>query len=455
MKNSSATNVSYLSHDKDTKNISGNGDVFKDIENDNILNQFDFESDKKKFDESIYQNLPNYLRNAVGVLTDDIEKEVFFFGAIGVISGILPNIQGFYDSKHYTPHIYSFLVGKYGEGKGILTKARELASKIQQAKMADYDSEMAEYEYDGEKGVIPKRKFIFIPANNSKSGIVRLLKESEEKGIMFLTEADTLSDILKQDFGNFSDILRGLFHHEGYEQYRTTNDEYSYIEKGYLAVVMSGTYDQLIKLIPTIENGLFSRFLYYHFNPPKGIFKNVFHNDKQKYTSLFDNLSDDYFQIYKKLSALDESIEFSLTEKQQDIFHIQFQKWKTELSDLTDGDLDGSVNRLGLIAFRIMMQFTTLRMLENNEDFLPNKIICNDIDFITALRIIQISKNNALEVYKFIPKKKSKYKTMNTTSLKTIVAKFLNNFNKQQFSSRKLALILDLSHTTISDMIKS
>ncbi|MEA3451911.1 MAG: DUF3987 domain-containing protein [Bacteroidota bacterium] len=455
MKNNSAPNVSCSSHNKDTEKISGNRDFLKEIENDNILNQFDFESDMSKFDETIYQDLPNILKNAVNILTDNAEKEVFFFGAIGVVSGILPNIHGFYDSKFYTPHIYSFLVGEYGEGKGILTKARVLALKIQKQKTDEYESQRIEYELNGDNGIKPKRCFLFIPANNSKSGIVRLLKESDEKGIMFITEADTLADILKQDYGNFSDILRSLFHHEGYEQYRTTNDEYSFIEKGYLAVVMSGTYDQLIKLIPTIENGLYSRFLYYNFTPQKGIFKNVFHKGKLNYTERFEDLSDKFLKIHEKLSLLEQPINFSLTEAQQEIFLVQFQKWKTELSELHYGDLDGSVNRLGLIAFRIMMQFSTLRILEKEDDFLPTEIICNNIDFVNALRIIQISKNNALKVYKFLPKKKNRYKNITNNAIVTIVVKYLYKLDPKKFSTRKLESFIGKSHTQIATMIKS
>jgi len=434
---------------------SDDGGFISKFKLESLINKLNFGSTNTKFTNKIYQDLPPLLKVACEILVEDTEKEVFLFGAIGTLSGLLPKVQGLYDNKVYSPQIYNFLVGKYGEGKGILLKARFLGKYVHQMMVDRYQTELDEYEHNDKKGNAPKHKLLFIPANKSKTGIVKLLNANRERGIMFLSEADTLADILKQDYANFSDILRGAFHHEGYELYRSTDGTYLFIERGYLAVVISGTYDQLFKLIPGIENGLFSRFLYYKFNPKRGVFKNVLHNKKKDYTSKFDRLALDVLEIYKELEALESPVVFSLSEEQKRQFHEIFQQWKTKFSDLSDGDLDGVINRLGLIAFRIMMQFTTLREVDKGFNNLPQEIVCEDIDFINALRIVQVSLNNAVEIYNSFPsKKKGRSKQDNKPDLSAI-AKLLHKYDSKQFSTRKIGQIIGASHTKVSTLLKS
>ena len=129
-----------------------------------------------------------------------------------------------------------------------------------------------------------------------------------------------VANTLQHEWGNFSDILRKAFQHEGaslfrrkdneyieietphlaivlsgtpkqvrtlwrtpssmngailvifYEKpfegaslFRRKDNEYIEIETPHLAIVLSGTPKQVRNLIPDVENGLFSRFLYYAF----------------------------------------------------------------------------------------------------------------------------------------------------------------------------------------------
>ena len=87
-------------------------------------------------------------------------------------------------------------------------------------------------------------------------------EENGGRGTVFETEADTLADALKQDHGGFSDTLRQSFGHEPLSYFRRTNSEDVEIASPALSVVLSSTFDQLVKLIPSAENGLFSRFVY-------------------------------------------------------------------------------------------------------------------------------------------------------------------------------------------------
>ncbi|WP_020600605.1 DUF3987 domain-containing protein [Spirosoma panaciterrae] len=374
------------------------------------------------FTQDIYNNLPDLLKNGCSILTDRIEKEVFLVGALGIVSGLLPNVRGFYDTRFYSPNLYCYILARYGSGKGSLNFSYWLGSVVHRRKkeqyqqaLVDYKADLARYRKDlkafqqDKKGTIeeptepvePPLTVLFIPANNSRTGAFEMLNNNEGRGIIFETEGDTLAETVKQDYGNYSDGLRKAFHHEPITYYRRTSKEYCEIENPQLSVVLSSTFDQLLSLIPTPQNGLFSRFLFYELTPnPK--FKDVFDSRKSQYPAFFNGLGEQFAEIYDHLSALNEPLTIQLTACQQSQFVQLFQQWKDEIREYVSEDLDGSVNRLGLIAFRVATILTTLRSFETGE--LLNVLTCNDLDFASALRIVETLKRHALRVFYRLPK---------------------------------------------------
>ncbi|MEO1519066.1 MAG: DUF3987 domain-containing protein, partial [Bacteroidota bacterium] len=202
--------------------------------------------------EEIYRLLPPYLADACGVFTDAIEKDVFLLGALTVISGCLPNVYGTYDGRRVGTNIYVFIIAPASAGKGSLVWAKDLAGPI--------------HEHKRGLSELGQQKMLLIPGNNSSSGFIEVLANNEEKGILFCTEADTLSGTLSQDWGNYSELLRAAFHHEDYSMMRKSSQEYYDLKNPHLSILLSGTPGQLSKLIPNAENGLFSRFAFYTFD---------------------------------------------------------------------------------------------------------------------------------------------------------------------------------------------
>jgi hypothetical protein len=241
---------------------------------------------------------------------------------------------------------------------------------------------------------------LYIPVNNSKSGMFQLLDENQGRAILFETEGDTLVDAIKQDYGNYSDGLRKAFHHEEISFYRRSGKEFREINNPSLSLILSSTFDQFLKLIPDIHNGLFSRFCYYIL-PPSRNFKNVFNKDKHDYPAFFMQLGDEMTALYDRLTYLDTPVQFQLSEDQQPAFLSLFQEWKDELAEYVSDDLDGTVNRLGLIFFRIAMILSTLRSYE--EDGLLRQITCTDMDFSLALSITETFKQIGLRLFYWFP----------------------------------------------------
>lgn len=364
------------------------------------------------FPFEVFNDLPEVLRHAcLEVLKEQPEREAFLVGALGVISGILPNIQGFYDNGPTGPNIYVYVLASYGTGKGFLKFARELARPIHQQKRKKAAEALEEYQIEleaskngkGQPIKKPGNFMLFLPANNSKTGFYQLLHENGGKGILFETEADTLAEALTADYGNFSAILRGGFQGEDTTLFRRTEQEYREIESPAFSVVLSSTFDQLLKLIPSIQNGLYSRFLFYHLQGSRK-FRNVFNREKEIYPAYFAKLGQKFLEIYNYLEALPEPLNFRLQPQQEAQFVTQFDEWKEELGEFTGTDLDGMVNRLGLITFRIAMQFTVLRGFENG--YLEETLVCSETDFQNALRIVSILRKNAIDIYYQLPRPK-------------------------------------------------
>ncbi len=373
----------------------------------------------KNFTKEIYEHLPSFLKDCIEHLVDPIEKEVFLVGALGVISGALPNVIGHYDTKWYGTNLYTYILAAYGSGKGSLSLCKHLGAAIHNERKRLYKEELAKYkalkrqqkkdpDLLQEKPIEPNIKVLYIPANNSKTGVFELLDSNDGKGIIFETEGDTITDAIKQDYGNYTDGLNKAFHHEAISYYRRGGKELVEIPHPYLSVVLSSTFDQLRYLMPTIENGFYSRFLYYQIKSDFD-FKNVFDSNKKNYTSYIKKKGEELAEFYNYLNEQTVPIEFTLQEHQQKQFLDLFRTWKGELKEFDLNDLQGTVNRLGLICFRIAMIFSTLRMFEDGESL--QKLVCTDEDFNNAIAIIEILKYHSYSVYyKIMPPKKKAHK---------------------------------------------
>ncbi len=372
----------------------------------------------------LFSQLPWILKSGCSKLIDPIEKEVFLISALGVISGLLPKVQGFYDTKNYGPNLYTYILGKYGSGKGSIQMAKMLGMNIHTARLQEYvialklyNQKMQQFKKDlrvfqndksnnaeqPEEPLPPPQTMLYIPVNNSKSGMFQLLDENQGRAILFETEGDTLVDAINQDYGNYSDGLRKAFHHEEISFYRRTGKEFREITNPSLSLILSSTFDQFQNLIPDIHNGLFSRFCYYIL-PPTRNFKDVFSNDKHDYPTFFTELGNEMTTLYDRLISLDTPILFRLSHDQKSPFLSLFQGWKDEFAEFVSEDLDGTVNRLGLIFFRIAMILSTLRSYE--EDGLLQEITCSDLDFSLALSITETLKQVSLRLFYWFPETK-------------------------------------------------
>ncbi|TPV31944.1 DUF3987 domain-containing protein [Paucihalobacter ruber] len=364
--------------------------------------------------ELVYKRLPNLLKEGSNAFTDKRSKDSFLTGALTIISGCLPNVYGIYGGRKVYPNLFSFIIAPAASGKGSLQSAKELADSYHKETVKSSLEAIEAYKREQENEFIndievestpePKFKVVFIPANTSNSKIIQHIQQNNGKGIICETEADTLGQTFKNDWGSYSDLLRKAFHHEKISISRKTNNEYFEIENPQLSVALSGTPNQIFKIISSVEDGLFSRFLFYIFkSKPEWI-------DPSPYGNSI-NLNDYFEQLSNLVHEMtlffeNNETEIKLSKEQWNKLNKAFKVYLKQVNTFISEDALSVVKRLGLILYRFCMIFTALRKFENK--MLDNENVCTDEDFEVAMSLIKTYIQHSLIMFNNLPSKSDK-----------------------------------------------
>ncbi len=398
--------------------------------------------------DAVFDTIPEFLKHITQVATTKEERDILLLGSLVTLSVAFPKLIGKYGDNPVNTNLFIFISAKASAGKGILIHCRKLVEPIHlalrnQAKIMKQQFEVDMQEYNANKGKDantekpqkPPQKMLFIPANNSATGFLEILGDSDKRGLIFETEGDTLAKAFKSDYGDFSDGFRNAFQHEPISYYRRTDKEYVEIDRPCLSALLSGTPKQITTLIPNAENGLFSRFMFYVMNM-KLIWKDVFASKTENGLDVhFEKLGNEFYSLYQTLQA-NPDVHFSLTPSQQLQFNQFFEKMQTLYVNIQEEEIISSVRRLGLIAYRIMMIFSALRIMEDGE--ITTSLYCNDTDFQNTLDMITILVKHSSYVYSQIAQETYKPKPKHKKE------QFLENlpyhFNRQTYVATALSL---------------
>ena len=335
------------------------------------------EEELPAFPECVFEHLPPFLNEVVNNSISLDDRDTILIGAIVCLSVCFHNICGVYDERIVYPNLYLFVVADAGMGKGALTLCRELVAPINRnlhelSKRLELEYKEAMNAYikvkkDGGMTMPtePPMRMLVIPANSSASSFLKILGDNDGIGLLFESEGDTLSQTLKSDYGNYSDVLRKAFHHELVSLSRRKDREYCEVSNPRVSVALAGTPEQVRKLIPDSENGLMSRFCFYIIRFKRGI-RNVFAtNDiSQSKNAMFKLMGDKFCHLHEEF-VRQGNYSFSLPSDLQEHFIEYLSRVNEECCDEVDNKMQGVVRRMGLIAYRIMMVLTAVRYLEN------------------------------------------------------------------------------------------
>ena len=371
---------------------------------------------------------------------DEPEKcDAMILGALNVVSGLMggangtpehrSGVYGIYDGHRVYAPLYNIIYSGAGNGKGNLMFNKELAYQVKKemrsaydAEKSKYDQAMAEWESKSKKdrGDAPREPVYrdpFVPGNSSSSAVYRALDANGGWGLMFETEADTVSSMIDSDYGNYSDLMRKAHHHETLSMNRVTEKLHIDIDEPRLSIFLTCTPGQLPSLFPSFENGLGSRFLFYNLPDEEVSFHDVFALRESPLEDTYKQLGDTLLPLYHALqSRADHPIQFMLSAAQQRDFLRTYQDLLVEQYGMQGKGIRAFVFRIALESFRYAMILTTLRRLSEWEaSFGPstdheifrddeNALICDDRDFRTVKTIVECLVNHTARVYAVMAK---------------------------------------------------
>jgi len=376
--------------------------------------QFEALKTTPTFPKTVYNNLPPFLKQVTNEFSSDRQKDIILLSSLVVLGGCFSKLKGLYDNNWIHPNLFAFIIGPPAIGKGDMKNSKLLGKTIEDEYLRLHEIIKKTYRRDlsnwmkmDKKGLEdaglepdkPKLSALFIPGNTSSAALYSRLLQSHNTGIMFETEADVLTETIKQDWGGWSNIMRKAFHHETLSISRKGEDLLYNINKPRLSILLSGTPDQVPKLITSASNGLMSRFCFYLFNTEIEWRDPRPDPNKQDQELFFTHLSQKVFEIKTTLDS--DLYLFQLTNEQYDLLNIYFKSVLSDVAKFDDNEAAATIKRLGLITFRIAMVLTVLRNMDKLD--INRSLICNNDDFNIAIEMVKILLEHAKLMLEMMP----------------------------------------------------
>ena len=369
--------------------------VYNKVENDEpdeseeLLNGSDPNQPLPTFPEADW---PKILLLIMSYATSPTQRDVMLIGALTAIGASMERyVRCPYAGKLQSPCLQSFIVAPSASGKGILSLIRLLVEPIHDeirqqvaTEVKAYKKEKAAYDVMGkerskvEAPQMPKNRMFLISGNNTGTGILQNIMDANGTGLICETEADTISAAIGSEYGHWSDTLRKAFDHDrlSYNRRtdqdrlsynRRTDQEYREVKKSYLSVLLSGTPAQVKPLIPSTENGLFSRQLFYYMH---GIWAwiNQFESGEADLEAIFTDIG---LEWKKQLDLMKTHgvHTLRLTDEQKQEFNTLFSDLFFRSGLANDNEMSSSIARLAVNTCRIMAEVAMIRALECDQPY--------------------------------------------------------------------------------------
>lgn len=407
--------------------------------------------------DEIFGTMPESLLKLLSTAKDRKERDVLLLSCITVLSGLFPALRTMYGNVKYSAHLYTCFVAYAGAGKGMAVHASLLGKKIhaelerryKEAKK-EYELKLLEWELEVRtafkekrkpniemKPEEPERDQLFMPPNISKSQMMHTLRDAKLHGnILMVSEIDALAEALRTDYGKQTAELRMIFHHETVGQSYKTDREPVEVEAPMLALLMSGTPNQLVSFIKTIEDGMYSRFLFY-------ILKADYKWKSQSPLSERGNI--DISELFEDISerlkvnffnSLGKRVMINFTEEQWEKHDNVFGAHLAIVAAEGNPHMAAIVFRSGLMVLRVAMVLSGLRILEAG--WQVTEFTCQDEDFDSAMAIVQYCMKHSTNITTMLMEKTSRNKISGFYKVMPVLKSMDEKFRFTDFKSEAL-----------------
>jgi hypothetical protein len=303
--------------------------------------------------------LPAIIRSVLSLAQSPAEKDMLLMATLTACGSVMPNLYCRYGiaAKRYYPNLQLFIVGSAASGKGIANLALELVRPIHE-KMP-----------------------LIIPGDATYPAFYQQLAKQHGRAYIHESEGSVITDIWRSSTANYNTALRKAAEHEPISRSRCR--EASVIPCPQVSMVLTGTFSQYHALVPSIENGYFSRLL------------TLIINDVQPFSGQYVQASDEsdrlsaisnqLYRLYEHL-LFSKPREFRLTDSQRERLGHHLENAYPALIRMLGEDFHSVVLRMAVHIERIAMILSALRIEAYSQPLPKGKgeLVCSDEDYQTA-----------------------------------------------------------------------
>ena len=304
--------------------------------------------------------LPALIRPILSMAQSPSEKDMLLMALLTASGSCMPNLYFRYGltGKRYYPNLQCFIVGSAACGKGIANLALEFVRKVHEATP------------------------LVIAGDSSYPGFYRQLERQNGRGYIHESEGSVITDVWRSSVTNYNTALRKAAEHEPITRNRA-NDS-SCIACPQLSVLLTGTFSQYRALVPSIENGYFSRLLTLVVQDQQA-FSSKYVEPANGANTVMATAAEQLFDLCQTLYK-SRPIEFCLTPEQRTRLGHHMETAYPTLIRMLGEDFHSVVLRMAVQIERIATILTALRMNEEKSQISNDQlqIICSNQDYALA-----------------------------------------------------------------------
>ena len=334
------------------------------------LNLTEGQEDLRIVDHLDMQKLPESVQQMISLASTKEEQDIILMATLAAASSCLPNLYFHYGptGKKYYANLQCFILAAAASGKGIANQALEMVR------------------------IIDERYPMLIAGDSTLPAFYKALEKQNGCGYMHESEGSVITDIWKNAAANYDTVLRKAAEHEPISRNRCKGA--SEIPSPRLSMLLTGTFGQYKALVPSVENGYFSRLMTVVIrgtNP----FNKSYVSSKSAQSFIPKQVGRHLLRVYESLQKAPER-EWSLTDAQKERLGEHLETEYQTLIALLGDNFHSAVIRMAVQIERIAMVLTAMRGMSipselysdtsSSSSILPDNIRleCSDADYETA-----------------------------------------------------------------------
>ncbi len=295
--------------------------------------------------------LPESVQQMLSLASTPEEQDIILMATLSAASACVPNLYFRYGptGKKYYANLQCFILAAAASGKGIANQALEMVR------------------------VIDEQYPLLIAGDSTLPAWYKALEAQGGCGYMHESEGSVVTDIWRTAAANYNTALRKAAEHEPISRNRCAGS--SEIKNPRLSMLLTGTFGQYKALVPSVENGYFSRLLTVVIrgtNP----FDKRYVSSKGGQSAIPRIVGNRLLRTYEQLMNAGER-EWSLTDAQKTRLGEHLETEYTTLISLLGDNFHSSVIRMAVQIERIAMVLTAMRGLDE-------ALYCRDDDYEAA-----------------------------------------------------------------------